>query len=64
MTVMLVTYLKCWWQNPYIGDFFNAKIRSPTSQIGHRHLKLVTKTNYRQRPSPTSVANIECDYKN
>ena len=65
--VMLVT-LWWWlisdvgWQNHYVGDFFryvgdffNVSNRSPTSWIGHQHLKLVTNTFDLQHPSPTSM---------
>ena len=52
----------CWWQNHYVGDFFryvgdfsNVSNRSPTSWIGHQHLKLVTNTFGLQHPSPTSM---------
>ena len=44
---MMVTDLKCWWQNHYAGDFFryvgdflNVLNRSPTSWIGNQYLKL------------------------
>ena len=46
---MMVTDFRCWWQNHYVSDFFryvgdflNVLNRSPTSWIGHQHLKLVT----------------------
>ena len=59
---MMVTDLRCWWQNHYVGDFFryvgdflNVLNRSPTSWIGHQHLKLVTNTFGLQHPSPTSM---------
>ena len=52
---MMVTDLRCWWQNNYVGDFFryvgdflNVCNRSPTSQICHQHIW-----------SPTSVTNID-----
>ena len=45
---MMVTDLRCWWQNHYVGDFvryfgdfLSVLHRSPTSWIGHQHLKLV-----------------------
>ena len=48
---MMVTDLRCRWQNHYVGDFFryvgdfpNILNWSPTSWIGHQHIKLVTKT--------------------
>ena len=55
----------CRWQNHYVGDFFRyvgdflnvlrcTFNRSPTSRIGHQHLKLVTNTF-----GPTSVTNID-----
>ena len=44
---MMVTDLRCWWQNHYVGDFFryvgdflNVLNWSSTSGIGHQHLKL------------------------
>ena len=59
---MMVTDFRCWWQNHYVGDFFryvgdflNLLNRSPTSCIGHQHLKLVTNTFGLQHPSPTSM---------
>ena len=62
---MLVT--NSWWQNHYVGaffryvgDFLNVLNRSPTSWIGHQHLKLVTNisvSNIRlKHPSPTSMS--------
>ena len=58
----MVTDLRCWWQNHFVGDFFryigdflNVLNRSPTSWIGHQHLKLVTNTFGLQHPSPTSM---------
>ena len=52
---MLVTDLRCWWQNHYVGDFFryvgdflNVLNRSSTSQTCHQHIW-----------SPTSVTNID-----
>ena len=54
---MMVTDLRCWWQNHYVGDFFhyvgdflNVLNRSSTSWIGHQHLKLVTNTFDLQNP--------------
>ena len=59
---MMVTHFRCWWQNHniggffrYVGDFLNVLNRSPTSRIGHQHLKLVTNTFGLQHPSPTSM---------
>ena len=53
---------RCWWQNHYVGDFFcyvgdlfSALNRSPTSQIGHQHPKVVTNTFRLLHPSPTSM---------
>ena len=50
-----MTYLRCWWQNHYVGDFFryvgdflNVLNRSPTSQTCHQHIW-----------SPTSITNID-----
>ena len=55
---MMVTDLRCWWQNHHVGDFFhyvgdfsNVLNRSSTSSIGHRHLKLVTNTFGLQHPT-------------
>ena len=52
---MMVTDLRCWWQNHYVrdfvryvGDFLNVSNRSPTSQTCHQHIW-----------SPTSVTNID-----
>ena len=66
MFVMIVTDLRCWWQNHYVGDFFrcwwfsqciksvtNILNRSPTSQTCHQHIW-----------SPTSVANIDVSHQN
>ena len=46
---MMVTDLRCWCQNHYVGEFFryvgyflSVLNQSPTSWIGHPHLKLVT----------------------
>ena len=62
---MMVTDLRCWWQNHYVGDFFryvgdflNVLNRSPTSWIGHQHLKLVTNTFGLQHPLPTSIPSF------
>ena len=64
--VMLVTDFRCWWQNHYVGNFFryvcdflNVLNRSPTSWIGHQHLKLITNTFDLHHRSPTSVINID-----
>ena len=46
--VMLVTDLRCWWQNHYVGDFLNVLNRSTTSQTCRQHIW-----------SPTSVTNID-----
>ena len=42
---MMVTDLRSWWQNHYVGDFFryvgdilNELNRSPTSQTCHQHI--------------------------
>ena len=32
---MMVTVFRCWWQNQYVDDFFNAIDRSKISQIGY-----------------------------
>ena len=52
---MMVTDFRFLWQNHYVGDFFIELNRSPTSWIGHQHLKLVTNTFGPQHPSPTSM---------
>ena len=59
---MMVTDLRCWWQNHYVGDFFRyvgVLNRSPswwpTFWIGHKQLKLVINTFGLQHPSPTSM---------
>ena len=51
---MMVTDLRCWWRNHfvgdffrYVGDFFNISNRSPISQICHQDIW-----------SPTCVTNI------
>ena len=55
VTVMLVTDLRCWWQNHYVGDLFryvgdllNVLNRSLTSQTCHQQIW-----------SPTFVTNID-----
>ena len=35
---MMVTDLKCWWQNHYNGEFLNVLNRSSTSQTCHQHI--------------------------
>ena len=45
---MMVTGLRCWLQNHYVGDFPNVLNRSPTTKTCHQHLW-----------SPTSVTNID-----
>ena len=47
----MVTDMRCWLQNHYVGDFFryagdflNVLNQSPASWIGRQHLKLVTNT--------------------
>ena len=32
----------CWWQNHYVGDFFNVKNWSPTSRCFQQHKPPVT----------------------
>ena len=56
---MMVTDLRCWWQNHcvgdsfrYVGDFLNLN-RSPTSQTCHQHIG-----------SPTFVTNIDVTNQN
>ena len=51
----MVTDLRCWWHNHYVGDFFcyvgdlrNVLNRSSTSQTCHQHIR-----------SRTSVTNID-----
>ena len=58
----MVADFRCWWQNHYVGDFFrcvgdflDVLNRSPSSWIGHQHLKLVTNTFGLQHLSPTSM---------
>ena len=51
---LMVTDLRYWWQNHYVGDFFNIQNRSPSSQIGDQHLK---PDSHQQKLSPTSVTN-------
>ena len=46
--IMLVIFSLCWC-------FSNVLNRSPTSWIGHQHLKLVTNSIGLQHPSPTSM---------
>ena len=55
---MMVTDLRCWWQNHYVGDFVryvgdfpNVLNRSSTSQTCHQHIW-----------SPTSVTNINLTF--
>ena len=61
---MMVTDFRCWWNHyvgdcfRYVGDFLNVLNRSPTSWIGHQHLKLVTSTFGLQHLSPTSMLQI------
>ena len=57
---MMVTDFRCWWQYPYVEDFFryvgdilNVLNRSPTSQTCHKHIW----------PS-TSVTKIDVTVKN
>ena len=45
---MMVTDLRCWWQNHYVGDFLNVFNQSPTSQTCHQHIWF-----------STSVTNID-----
>ena len=59
---MMLTNFSCWWQNHYVGDIFryvgdfhNILNRSPTSWVGHQHLRLVTNTFGLQHPSPTTM---------
>ena len=52
-TLMLVTLR--WRLFPHVGNIFNVKIQSPTSQIGHLHLKVFTNINCLQHPSSTSL---------
>ena len=49
---------KCWWQNhcvvdfvPHVSDFSIVKNWSPTIQIGHQHVKVVTNINRLQQRS-------------
>ena len=51
---MLVAESLCW--RPFSSwSFLNVLNQSPTSWIGHQHLKLVTNTFGLQHPSPTSM---------
>ena len=58
---MMTTDFRCWWKNHYVGDFIRyvgdfvyVIIKTPTSWIGHQHLKLATNTFGHQHPSTTS----------
>ena len=55
---LMVTDLRYWWQNHYVGDFFNIQNQSPSSQIGDQHFKLVTNKNCLLHPSPTKTVSI------
>ena len=69
MTWMLVTDLRCWWQNQYVSDFFryvgdfaNVFNRSPTSQTCHQHiwsLTSVTNINVTKKNSPLRFEKME-----
>ena len=61
----MVTDLRCWWQNHYVGDFFryvgqflNVLNRSSISWIGHQHLKLFVNTFGLKYPSPKSMLSL------
>ena len=54
--VVMMTVLRCWWF-PHVDDLWNVNTRSPTSQIDHQQLKVVTNNIY--KPSPTFVTNID-----
>ena len=57
----LMTDLRCWWQNHYVGDFFQC-IKSVTNlHPNFLHLKLVTNTVCLQHPSPTSMSPLIVD---
>ena len=56
---MLVAKSLCWRHFPLCWWFFNGLNRSPTSWIGHQHLKLATNTFDLQHPSPTSMYPIK-----
>ena len=45
---MLMTVWRCWWQDDYVGGFFNVENWSLTSQSCHR-----------KKPFPTFVINID-----
>ena len=69
MYVTSVRWQWCWWQpyngdfmmvtDRYVGDFFNVLNRSPTSWIGHQHLKLITNTFCLRHSSPTSKSPVK-----
>ena len=49
---MMVTALRCWWQNDFADDFFTMRI------IGHQHLKVANKKRFQQKTLPTSMLPI------
>ena len=53
---MLVAESLCWRLSRYVDDSLNVLNRSPTSWIGHQHLKPVTNTLGLQHPSPTLMS--------
>ena len=52
---MMMTDLRCWWQNHYVGDFFRYVGDFAMYKIGPQHFKLVTNTFGLQHASPTSI---------
>ena len=34
---IMVTVLRCWWHNHYVGDLFNVSNRAPLSEPFHQH---------------------------
>ena len=58
---MMLTDLRSWWQNYYVGDFLNVKNRLPKSQIGQT-LKHVNCSH--QKLSPTQIVSNICHHYN
>ena len=74
---MMVTDLRCWWRNHYVGDIFlyvgdfpNVLYRSPTSQTCHQHIWSTTSVtnidvaHLKLEPLLTRVTNIDNDADN
>ena len=49
---MMVTDLRCWWQNHYVGDFFAMLVIFAMYLIGHQHSETVTNIS---KLSPTQL---------